>query len=102
MPIFFLGKSDKPTKKYYIRSLDTNKSVHFGSKNSQTYLDHNDELKKSAYIARHIKRENWNNILTPGALSRWILWNKKTIDLSLKDIKNRFGIDIKKLKRDFP
>lgn len=99
--IFFLGKSNRPLKKYYIRSLDTNKTIHFGQKGSETYLDHGDELKKSAYIARHIKRENWNDPYSAGFWSRWILWNKPTLLGSIRDIKNRFGIEVKKLKKDF-
>jgi len=38
--------------------------------------------------------QDWNDPLTKGFWSRWILWNKPTIDESINDIENRFGIKI--------
>ena len=68
------------------------KTIHFGQKGSSTYLDHKDEDKRSAYLARHKPNENWNNPLTAGALSRFILWNKKTLTESIADFKKRFKL----------
>ena len=34
------------------------------------------ELLPAAYIARHRVNENHNDPLTPGALSRWLLWGE--------------------------
>jgi hypothetical protein len=70
------------------------KKVHFGSRYSQTYLDHNDNLKKSYYIKRHaaLGTEDITNPLTPAALSRFILWNKPTLEESIKDYMNRFKL----------
>ena len=68
------------------------KKVHFGAKNSTTYLDHNDDSKKSAYIARHMKNENFNKPMTPSSLSRWISWNKTTLSASIADFKKRFNL----------
>jgi hypothetical protein len=36
--------------------------------------------------------EHWSKPDTPGALSRWILWNKKTLKASLKDFKRKFKL----------
>lgn len=69
-----------------------NKVVHFGLKGSSTFLDHKDEDKKKNYLARHKAREDWNDPTTAGALSRWILWNKKTLSESIKDFKQRFKL----------
>lgn len=71
------------------------KKVHFGSKNSQTYLDHNNDLKKSYYIKRHMAlgTENIDNPTTPAALSMFILWNKKSFPESVKAYKDRFNIE---------
>jgi hypothetical protein len=63
------------------------KKVHFGSKKSSTYLDHHDEKKKLAYIARHKVNENWSNPFSAGALSKFILWGKST---SLRENINHF------------
>ena len=78
---------------------------HFGSagardftlindKNSKFYLpkvlDRN--VVKDAYLRRHRARENWDNPLTAGALSRWLLWDKKTLSGSLKAFKKKFKL----------
>lgn len=68
------------------------KKVHFGQKESSTYIDHRDEKKKDAYIARHKVNENFNNPTTPGSLSRFILWNKTTLSASIADFKKRFNL----------
>ena len=61
-------------------------------KNSKFYLpkvlDRN--VVKDAYLRRHRARENWDNPLTAGALSRWLLWDKKTLSGSLKAFKKKF------------
>jgi len=46
--------------------------------------------KKALYLSRHKPREDWSDPKTPGALSRWILWNRPTIESSLSDFKRRF------------
>ncbi len=69
---------------------DERKVVHFGQAGSSTYLDHKDDAKKSAYLARHKVNENWNDLTSPGALSRYILWNKKTLSESIADYKSKF------------
>ena len=68
------------------------KLVHFGSKGSNTFIDSNDEKKKDAYIARHKVNEDWTKPTTAGALSRFILWNKKTLTASIADLKKRFNL----------
>jgi hypothetical protein len=47
--------------------------------------------RKKAYLARHSANENWNDPRSAGALSRWILWNKPTVEASITDYKKRFG-----------
>ena len=63
-------------------------------KNSKFYLpkilDRN--VVKDSYIRRHEKKENWNNPLTAGALSRFILWEKKTLPSAIKSFKKRFKV----------
>jgi len=68
------------------------KKVHFGAKGSSTYIDHKDEKKKDAYIARHRVNENFNNPMTAGSLARFILWNKTTLSASINDFKRRFNL----------
>lgn len=66
--------------------------IHFGSKGSQTFLDHLDEVKKENYIKRHQVREDWTNPYKAGTLARYILWNKPTIKASIADYKKRFNL----------
>jgi hypothetical protein len=49
------------------------------------------EERKKLYRIRH-KNDNIDNPITPGALSWYILWNKPTIDESLKDYLKRFNL----------
>ena len=69
------------------------KTIHFGAKGYQDFTLNNNEAIKNAYIKRHSVREDFNNPLTAGALSRWILWNKPTIKASISDFKNRFNLN---------
>ena len=54
------------------------RTVHFGSAGASDYTQHRDPVRKQRYLARHAPREDWDNPMTAGALSRWVLWNKET------------------------
>lgn len=76
-------KSEKKNKRFKAYFIDYNgdirKTVHFGSASGKTYIDHGLKDIRDAYIARHgAANEDWNNLFTAGALSRWILWGKST------------------------
>lgn len=68
------------------------KIVHFGAAGMSDYTIHRDPERKQRYINRHKKREYWNDPTTPGALSRYILWNKTSLRESIKDYKMRFNL----------
>ena len=70
------------------------KTTHFGQETASDYILHNDLTRKMNYIKRHDTREDWNDYMTAGALSRWILWNKPTLSASIEDYMNKF--DLKK------
>ncbi len=36
--------------------------------------------------------ENWDNFMSPGSLSRYLLWNKKTLSASIADYKKNFNL----------
>ncbi len=72
------------------------KTIQFGSKGMSDYTIHGDDKRKQRYLDRHKKNENWNDPMTAGALSRWILWNKKTIKSSISDYLKRFKLKIEK------
>ena len=102
MKLLSIKPSERSTKKYVAtfclcdgetKCCDKErKRVHFGYKGSQTFLDHGNEQKRLAYVARHQKNENFNDPLTAGSLSRWINWNKTTLIASIADFKRRFKL----------
>lgn len=86
-----ITKSPKKDKKY--RAIfSSGKHTDFGAKGYSDYTKHKDDDRKKRYISRHKKSENWRNPTSPGALSRWILWNKKTLSSSISDYKKRFKL----------
>ena len=77
----------------YVAEFDNPRElVSFGAIGYDSYPDHQDSYRKKLYLNRHRKRENWNDPRTPGALSRWILWNKKTIEESIDNYRKRFDM----------
>ena len=84
--------STRSDKKYMIKFQDPDKTIHFGSKNSETYLDHEDKIKRANYIARHSVRENWQEV-NAGSLSKFLLWGETTdLKTNLKAYLKRFNI----------
>ena len=88
---YYPYKSDKPNKKYFIIT-SKGKKIYFGAAGMSDNTKHKDERRKELYINRHKARENWekSGIDTAGWWSRWLLWNKPTINESYADIKRRF------------
>lgn len=87
--------SDSATKKMVaIFRLNNGKTrkIQFGAKGYSNYTLHRNKTRRQKYIDRHEARENFNDPMTPGALSRWILWNKPTITGSVRNFKKRFGL----------
>lgn len=69
------------------------KTVHFGATGYEDFTTHRDPDRRERYLERHGRgHENWDDPTTPGALSRWILWNKPTLKASIADFKRRFGL----------
>jgi hypothetical protein len=69
------------------------KTVKFGQFNASDFTKNRDEERKNRYIRRHSGMgEDWNDPLTAGFWSRWLLWNKPTIRESLADLKTRFDL----------
>ncbi len=94
-----ISLSDKPNKRYTAIFYDNDKKVkttHFGYKDKDgfgsTYIDHKNDDIKDAYIARHRVNEDFNNYMSAGSLSRYILWNKKTLRESITDYKQKFSL----------
>ena len=78
--------------KHNVKGVDKEKTIKFGESRAEDYTIHKDDERKKLYIARHENNENWtkSGVATAGFWSRWLLWNKKTINASLNDIKKTF------------
>ena len=87
-----ITKSDKADKK--LKAVFTvngkTKTIHFGAAGMSDFTKHKDADRKARYLARHSRNETWNNPMTAGSLSRWVLWNKTSLQASIADFKKRF------------
>ena len=93
MRFISLEKSNKPNKKLVIKFSEPTLTIHFGSKNSLTYLDHHDKHKRSNYLKRHIENEDWENV-NAGSLAAHLLWGHTTdLKTNLLNYLNKFEID---------
>jgi hypothetical protein len=93
---FVLTRSPREEKKW--RITNGTKHIDFGAEGYSDFTMMKNEKRKEAYISRHASREDWNKsgILTAGFWSRWILWNKLTLEESIRDTEKRFNIKIHK------
>lgn len=82
----------KMTATFYNSNGDKIKTTHFGAKNYADFTTHRDPARKQRYLNRHKARENWNDPMSAGALSKWILWNKPSLSTSKSDYKRRFNL----------
>ena len=91
-----IGKSTRANKKmvaiFYDEAKKKIKTTHFGASGYEDYTTHGEMQRKMNYIARHKDREDWNDYMSSGSLSRWILWNKPTLSESIKDYMSRFRL----------
>jgi hypothetical protein len=91
-----LNKSKIEGKKYtavfYDEQRKKIKTINFGASGMSDFIKHKNEEKKERYISRHSANENWNDYMTAGSLSRWILWNKPTLSASYNDYLKKFNL----------
>lgn len=89
MKLLSITPSHIPDKKLDAKFLSDSgraKVVPFGAKGMDDYTKTHDTEQRARYINRHKKHEDWQNLTSPGALSRWILWGESTS--LLKNIDN--------------
>ena len=99
-----LVKSPLSLKKWRIIFNDET-YIDFGAKGASDYTLHKDKERKRRYLLRHSgippecqlsRKEHWGKkgYRTAGFWSRWLLWNKPSLEISIDSIKNLFGIHV--------
>jgi hypothetical protein len=95
MPRFYIEPSQTGNYKYnalFVRGDGSMKTVRFGDRRYQDFLQHGNTERRQNYLTRHRAREDWSDPETAGSLSRWILWgDSKKLEDNIKAFKTRFG-----------
>ena len=94
MKEYILKNSTNKGKRYVIIMGDTMQH-HFGSDVGKTYIDGRSNKEKNAWEARHKGDKNYNNIHSGIYWSRFLLWNKKSLKESIKELEKKLNIKIK-------
>jgi hypothetical protein len=73
------------------------KKINFGLKDGSTFIDHGSESKRNAYWRRHMgnykERQLIQNMTpSPSLLSAFLLWNKDTLDASIRDLNRHWAL----------
>lgn len=71
------------------------KKVRFGAIGYNDYTSFPAEIRderRTRYLKRHKEREEWSSPDTPGALSRWILWEHTSLRAAIRAFKKRFSV----------
>lgn len=94
---FKLFNSERKYKKYKViiyQNKQPIKIIHFGDNRYNDFIEYNKinkelaKQRKQLYIQRHNNnREDFNNFLSPSFWALNILWNKPTLQESIKSIK---------------
>jgi len=82
----------KFTAIFYDKHKNKIRTTHFGQKGASDYTRHRDPARKLKYLRRHSANEDWSDPMSAGALSRWILWSKPSLQASYKDYRNQFNL----------
>jgi hypothetical protein len=91
-PLRLSKLSSSPIKgKKYRAQFSDGTHTDFGASGYSDYTKHKDPSRMKRYLDRHRKREDWNNLKSAGALSRYILWNKPSLKASVADYKKRLS-----------
>jgi hypothetical protein len=68
------------------------KVIHFGAKGASDYIHHHDKKRKQRYLTRHHKDLGTRDPSRAGYLSTYILWNRPTLNASIRDYRRRLNI----------
>jgi len=91
-----LTNSNRKDKKYSAIIVEDGKTktIHFGASGYDDYTTHKDDKRKDNYTKRHATKEDWNDFHKAGFWAKNLLWNKLTIEDSIKDIEEKHKLHI--------
>ena len=97
MNLYSTKSKKNVNKKYDVLDSDTKFVISFGDSRFQDYTIHKDSDIKTNCVSRHKTNENWGltGIRSAVFYSRWILWNKTTLQYSIRDVNKRSNINTK-------
>ena len=87
-----LTPSTRTNKRFRIEFSHPKKIIHFGQRGGNTYIDHQDDLKRENYLKRHMVNEDWSEV-NPGSLSAFLLWGASSdLRTNLTSYLRKYGI----------
>ena len=89
--VYTLQKSNRKNKKFVI-IMDKMKH-HFGDSRYEDYTIHKNIERKNRYLKR-TSNQPQDNIHSPSFWALNLLWNKPTLEQSIKDVEKKFKIKI--------
>lgn len=78
-------------KNKYVAEFEDGKKTSFGQLGADDFTLKGDEKQKLLFQKRHKKDLDTNDATRPGYLSMFVLWNKPTVEASVRDFNKRFG-----------
>jgi hypothetical protein len=90
MPRIIRLEPAKDGKHKWIAIFQDNRKTKFGAYGASDYTIHKDLARRDRYRARHKKDLETNDPYRAGYLSYYILWNKPTLEESVKDYNRLF------------
>lgn len=97
---YYLFKSNKPEKKFFILKNGQPPFIHFGASLYDDYTQHLDKERRDRYLKRAKKIKNKNGDLTfddPKSPNFWainLLWNRPSIEESIQKLYNKNKIKV--------
>lgn len=83
----------KMTAIFYDENKKIIKTVHFGAAGYTDYtMPPHDKEKRKQYISRHRTNENWEDPMSAGTLSRYILWEHPLLSTAINQYMKRFNL----------
>jgi hypothetical protein len=68
------------------------KVIHFGAKGMSDLTKHKNTQRRNRYIFRHHKDLGTGNPARAGYLSMFVLWNKPSLQASIRDYRRRLNV----------